>query len=166
MSGGERPIGAAKGTQRNTDTLCPPPPFQGAKMFKGRRGQGLHLGAPHAPLLRVPLRRRSLFRCVEQPLRLVATAQGEGLRRVQWCLGPAATPKALGSRRGDSTAEPHNRRAWVRALALCVPACQRTALRSRMPRSATVSAALPGSPVPCLYPWEVEFSLPGVGGVR
>ena len=26
----------------------PHPPFQGAKMFKGCRGQGLHLGAPHA----------------------------------------------------------------------------------------------------------------------
>ena len=27
--------------------LCPPPPFQGAKMFKGGRGQGLHLGSCH-----------------------------------------------------------------------------------------------------------------------
>uniref|UniRef100_A0A7S4D376 Uncharacterized protein n=1 Tax=Eutreptiella gymnastica TaxID=73025 RepID=A0A7S4D376_9EUGL len=27
-----------------------PPPFQGAKMFKGCRGQGPHLGAPHATI--------------------------------------------------------------------------------------------------------------------
>ena len=32
--------------------VVPPPPFQGAKMSKGCRGQGLHLGAPHGlPLL-------------------------------------------------------------------------------------------------------------------
>ena len=36
------------GTRDPSLAASPPPPFQGAKMFRGCRCQGLHLGAPHA----------------------------------------------------------------------------------------------------------------------
>ena len=43
--------------QSDTEALYQPPtpppahPLKGAKMFRGCRGQGLHLGAPHGPMI-------------------------------------------------------------------------------------------------------------------
>ena len=39
MSGGERPIGAAKGKQSDTEALCPPPPPTSAKWERNREEQ-------------------------------------------------------------------------------------------------------------------------------
>ena len=53
MNSGERPIGAAKGKQPNTEALCqtPPPPF-GSGSHCGKKcslQQGLLIGAIFAP---------------------------------------------------------------------------------------------------------------------
>ena len=89
MSSGERPIGAAKGTQSDTEALCQPPPPQG----------GLVPNVPSNPppawrcALTVPLRRRARARRRRRPLSPRADPGAGGQGRGRSC-GRHAPPYA------------------------------------------------------------------------